>query len=229
MGILLLEGGSEFIGKMEEPDKKALELAGGKTAKVVIIPTAAAPDNNSKRAGNTALKWFRTLGARNVISVPIIDKKSSDDPKISAELDHADLIYILGGFPGYLAHTLTGTRCLNAILRAYQNGAVLAGSSAGAMVLCDWFFDPVDKEIKKGFGIQKDTILIPHHDTFGRSWYSAYFDKISDTRCVGIDEQTGMMDQTGGHQWTVYGKGGITLYLKTSIMSYKSGQTFQYS
>jgi cyanophycinase len=132
MGILLLEGGCEFQGKMEEPDRKAIALAGGENAKIVIIPTAAAPDNNSRRAGNTALKWFRSLGAKNVISLPIIDKHSADDSKLSAELDQAKLIYILGGFPGYLAHTLAETRCLDALLRAYQKGAVLAGRVSGS-------------------------------------------------------------------------------------------------
>jgi cyanophycinase len=228
MGILLLEGGCEFQGKMEDPDRKAIALAGGKNAKIVIIPTAAAPDNNSRRAGNTALKWFRSLGAKNVVSLPIIDKHSADDPKLSAELDQANLIYILGGFPGYLAHTLAETRCLDALLRAYQKGTVLAGSSAGAMVLCEWYFDPAVKEIKKGFGIQKNVILVPHHDTSARSWHSLYFDKISHIQCIGIDEQTGMMNHAGRHRWTVYGKGEITLYLKTAVVSYKSGQTFQY-
>jgi cyanophycinase len=228
MGILLLEGGSEFQGKMEEPDRKALALAGGQNAKVVIIPTAAAPDNNSKRAGDTASEWFQTLGARNISVLPIIDKESANDPGLSAELDHANLIYILGGFTGYLDRTLKESPCLDALLHAYEKGAVIAGSSAGAMVLCERYFDPIVKEIKKGFGILKDVILIPHHDTFGRSWHSLYFDKIADIRCIGIDEQTGMMNQTDRHRWTVYGKGGVTLYLKTSIASYKNGQSFQF-
>jgi cyanophycinase len=228
MGILLLEGGCEFQGKMEEPDRKALALAGGKNAKVAIIPTAAAPDNNSKRAGNTALDWFRRLGARNISALPIIDKESANDPELSAELDQANLIYILGGFPGYLEHTLRKTRCFDALWRAYQKGAVLAGSSAGAMVLCDWYFDPTVKEIKKGFGVLKDAILIPHHDTFGRSWHSQYLDNISDIRCIGIDEQTGMMKQADHHPWTVYGKGGVTLYLKTSKTTYRTGQSFRF-
>ena len=226
MGILLLEGGCEFQGKMEEPDRKALVLAGGINAKVVIIPTAAAPDNNSKRAGNIAIKWFRTLGARDIFSLPIIDKKSADDPGLSGELDDANLIFILGGFPGYLEHTLKKSRCLNALLNAYDKGAVLAGSSAGAMVLCEWYFDPKVKEIKKGFGILKGTILIPHHNTFGHSWHSAYFDTISDIRCIGIDEQTGMINQDGNHRWAVFGKGKVTLYFKSSVVTYDAGQTF---
>ena len=228
MGTLLLEGGCEFQGKMEDPDREALALAGGKNANVVIIPTAAAADDNSKRAGNTAVKWFRTLGAKNISALPIIDKKSADDPELSAELDHSTLIYILGGFPGYLYDTLKETRSLDALLRAYEKGAILAGSSAGAMVLCEWYFDPAVKKITKGVGILKDTILIPHHDTFGHSWHSLYFDKISDIRCVGIDEQTGMINQDGNHRWTVYGKGRVTVYFKSIVITYGAGKTFQY-
>jgi cyanophycinase len=228
MGILLLEGGSEFQGKMEEPDRKALALAGGQDADIVIIPTAAAPDNNSERAGNTALEWFRTLGAKNISVLPIVDKKSADDRELSAVLDRADLIYMLGGFPGYLEHTLRKSRCFDAVQRAYQKGAVLAGSSAGAMVLCAWYFDPAVKDIKKGLGMLKNVMLIPHHDTFGGSWHSIYFNDMSDTRCIGIDEQTGMINQSGADSWTVYGKGKVTLYLKTSVKSYKPGQSFQF-
>ena len=84
------------------------------------------------------------------------------------------------------------------------------------------------KEIKKGYGILKDTILIPHHNTFGHSWPSVYFDTISDIRCIGVDEQTGMINQDGNRRWTVYGRGKVTLYFKSSVVTYDAGQTFQY-
>ena len=226
MGTLLLEGGCEFQGKMAEPDSKALALAGGKKARIVIIPTAAAPDDNADQAGNNALKWFRKLGAQNVISLPIIDKKTAHDKEFSSRLKQANLVYILGGFPGFLEHTLRQSRCLDAISSAYQAGALLAGSSAGAMVLCEWYFDPAVKQIKKGFGILKNVFLIPHHDTFGSAWRSLYLHKIPNVLCIGIDEQTGMINEKDHHRWTVYGKGGTTVYHKTSVDYYRSGQTF---
>ena len=78
MGYLLLEGGAEFGGRMREPDLKAIELAGGFDAPVRIIPTAAAPDNNHQRAGNNGIRWFQSLGARDVGSLPLIDKASAN-------------------------------------------------------------------------------------------------------------------------------------------------------
>ena len=51
IGHILLAGGAEFGGRMSEPDRRAIELAGGAGAPIRIIPTAAAPDNNYVRAG----------------------------------------------------------------------------------------------------------------------------------------------------------------------------------
>lgn len=227
MGILLLEGGCEFQGKMEEPDRKALALAGGENAGVVIIPTAAAQDNNHERAGNNALRWFRGLGARSAVSLPIIDRASANDPEFSSCLNRSDFIYMLGGFPGYLENTLKESLCLAAIRGAYQRGAVLAGSSAGGMVLCEQYFDPADNQLKNGFGFQKKIVLIPHHDTFGSTWRDLYLDDIQDALCVGIDEQTGMIKESAHDQWTVYGKGGVTVYREISVDYFGSGKEFR--
>jgi cyanophycinase len=64
MEYTVLEGGGEFGGRMSEPDLRALELAGGMNARVVILPTAAAPDQNHQRAAKNGLDWFAALGSR---------------------------------------------------------------------------------------------------------------------------------------------------------------------
>src|SRR5215207_4414954 len=141
MGYLLLEGGAEFGGGMREPDRKAIELAGGFDAPIRIIPTAAAPDNNHQHAGNNGVRWFQSLGAKDVLSVPLIDKLSANDENIAGSLRSAKLIYMLGGFTGYLGETLADSAAWDAVLEAYQAGAIVAGSSAGAMVMCEFYYD----------------------------------------------------------------------------------------
>src|SRR5215471_6621271 len=98
MGYLVLEGGAEFGGRMRDSDLHAIELAGGFNAPIRIIPTAAAPDHNHQRAGNNGLRWFQSLGAKDVISLPLIDTQSAADKKIADALRGAKLIYMLGGF-----------------------------------------------------------------------------------------------------------------------------------
>ncbi len=82
MGYLLLEGGAEFGGRMRDPDLKAIELAGGFDVPIRIIPTAAAPDNNHQRAGNNGIRWFQSLGAKDVSAVSLLSKIRADDKNI---------------------------------------------------------------------------------------------------------------------------------------------------
>src|SRR5260370_22429714 len=105
-GYLLLEGGAEFGGQMSEPDRRASELAGGPASTISIIPTAAATDNNHQRAGRNGVNWFKSLGATHVESLPLSDKASANDPAVVNAISQSHLIYMLGGFTGYLGETL---------------------------------------------------------------------------------------------------------------------------
>jgi cyanophycinase len=224
MGYLLLEGGAEFGGQMREPDLKAIELAGGFDAPIRIIPTAAAPDNNHERAGNNGIRWFESLGAKDVGSVPLIDKVSANDEEIAKSLREAKLIYMLGGFTGYLGETLKGSAAWQAVLEAYATGAVVAGSSAGAMVMCEFYYDPGHAQVVNGLNLVADSIVLPHYNTFGKSWASRLLE-ISEARLIGIDERTGMLDDSAG-TWTVYGAGNVTLYRNKEVETYPTGRSF---
>ena len=224
MGYLLLEGGAEFGGRMHDPDLKAIELAGGFEAPVRIIPTAAAPDNNHRRAGDNGIRWFQSLGAKDVGSLPLIDKVSANDENIAQSLREAKLIYMLGGFTGYLGETLKGSVAWQAALEAYANGAVIAGSSAGAMVMCEFYYDPSRGQVTGGLNLVPNAIVMPHYDTFGKSWASRLLE-ISQVTLVGIDERTGMLDDGRG-TWTVHGAGNVTLYRNQEVEIYVTGKSF---
>jgi cyanophycinase len=228
-GYLLLEGGAEFGGLMVQPDTRALELAGGPAAPVSIIPTAAAPDNNHQRAGNNGVRWFRSLGAANVTVVPIVDAASANDPTLAEQVRRSRLIYLLGGFTGYLGETLKGSLCWQAALEAYAQNAVLAGSSAGAMVLCQYYFDPARQQVVEGLSLLPNTCVLPHHNTFGQRWAPRLSALLPEVALLGIDERTGMLDDGDGerkHAWRVYGQGTVTLYRHGQTIAYHSGQQF---
>ena len=224
MGYLLLEGGAEFGGAMREPDLRAIELAGGFDTPICIIPTAAAPDNNHVRAGNNGIHWFQSLGARDVGSLPLIDKESANDPHIAEMLRKAKLIYLLGGFTHYLGQTLLGSRAWEAVLEANQNGAVIAGSSAGAMVLCEHYFDPGGGKVERGLNLVPNACVLPHHNTFGKNWAGKLMSLLPGVTLLGIDEYTGMILDAG--KWTVYGDGVVTVYRGDDVDEYKGGHQF---
>lgn len=226
MGYLLLAGGAEFGKRMAEPDQKAITLAGGPNAPIRIIPTAAAPDRNHTRAGNNGVNWFKSLGAQNVTALPLIDKVSAANDKIISELRNAKLIYLLGGFPEYLGTTLKDSPAWQAALDAYQGGAVIAGSSAGAMVLCQRYYHPETGDVLEGLGLVRNVLVLPHHETFGKNWAPRLLPKLPGVSLLGIDERTGLLDDGKGENWSVLGQGSATIYQGGQVRVYNTGQTF---
>jgi cyanophycinase len=225
MGTLLLEGGAEFGGAMREPDLKAIELAGGFDAPIRIIPTAAAPDHNHQRAGDNGIRWFQSLGARDIISIPLIDRAGAENEKIARSLHDAKLIYMLGGFTHYLGQTLKGSLAWQAALDAHKNGAVIAGSSAGAMVMCRYYYDPGQGHVHEGLDLVPNSLVLPHHNTFGKTWVPQLMTEVPEVTLIGIDEQTGMINDEANN-WTVYGRGAITLYSGSRRPAVNRGDSF---
>jgi cyanophycinase len=227
MGYLLLAGGAEFSGRMSEPDLRAIELAGGFDTPICIIPTAAAPDNNHKRAGNNGIRWFKSLGAKNVFTVDVINSVSANDPSLAASIRASRFIYLLGGFPRHLGETLKNSACWRAALDAYEDGAVIAGSSAGAMVLCEHYYDPYEKKLLRGLNLISNACVLPHHNNFGKSWAKQPIPLLPNVTLIGIDEGTGMVNDMDG-LWRVHGAGEVTLYLGAQVESHSRGGVFSF-
>ncbi len=226
MGYILLEGGAEFGGDMAKPDRRALELAGGCNARISIIPAAAAPDDNYRRAGDNGKRWFQSLGAANVVVLPLIDSLSANDSVIVDALKKSQMIYLLGGFTHYLGQTLSESAAWQAMLFAHDNGAVIAGSSAGAMVLCEYYYHPAADEVIGGLGLLDGACIIPHHNTFGRNWANRLKRMLPGTVLIGIDEETGMVNDGPQGMWHLYGKGEVTLYKDNKTQHFTSGTPF---
>ena len=226
MGYILLEGGAEFGGMMKAPDQRAMELTGGKESRISIIPAAAALDENHERAGANGIRWFQNIGATNVSVLPLIDRNSADDPAVVEALRQSKLIYLLGGFTHHLGQSLSGSDSQQAMVEALDNGAVIAGSSAGAMVLCEFYYNPRADEVVDGLNLVTGACVLPHHNTFGKNWVPRLKHLIPDTCLIGIDEETGMLDDGPSNCWRVYGRGEITLYRAEKTDAFTSNDSF---
>ncbi len=223
MGRFVLQGGGEFAGSMRDSDLRAIELAGGPEVAVSIIPAAAAPDNNHARAGESGRLWFKSLGVVQPDVLPLVDRSSANAPELVSKLTASRLIYLLGGFPGYLQATLNGSAALEAIREALRAGAVVAGSSAGAMVLCRQFYDPLEKKMVAGLGFLTTLCILPHHNRLGAQWADPIQRKFPHLTLVGIDEETGLVSDAPLKQWRVYGRGGVTRYRGGQVDQFSDG------
>ena len=123
-GALVIVGGG---GTTDEIIARTLELAGGKNAVVVVLPQSSAVAD----AGDSSVKMWLGAGAREA------KKVAFTDPDAKAWLEHATLIWMPGGDQNRFMEAIEGTGLDEVIRSAYQKGAVVGGTSAGAAVLSE--------------------------------------------------------------------------------------------
>jgi cyanophycinase len=207
-GTLALVGGAEWREGCRKFDSALLEAAG--TDEVLVLPTAAAFEN-PRRAVETARSYFEELGA-NVSGLMVLGRAEAEDDTNAAVVRSSRFVYVGGGSPMHLRSVLKGSRLWQALLDAWHDGAVLAASSAGAMVLCDPMVDPRGGAYTVGLGLLANMPIFPHHDTAPAHLRERSMElRPEGAILVGIDEQTALIRDPDG-SWRVAGQGLVTLY-----------------
>jgi cyanophycinase len=101
----------------------------------------------------------------------------------------------------------------DALVLAWNDGAVVAGSSAGAMVLCDPMVDPRGGAFTLGLALVGQLAVIPHHDTWPAHKEKRTLDLApAGLPIVGIDERTALIRNPDGG-WASSGAGDVTVFL----------------
>lgn len=139
------------------------------------------------------------------------------------------VIYMGGGSQIKLRDELKATGIDELIRPAWKYGdVVLAGSSAGAMVLfwemlLDPEFDPERVDLTDGIGPMAGGIVMPHWDITKQSVKDNLVNTHPDKLIIGIDEDTALRWRMG--VCDVLGTGKVTLLGRSSGM-YGSGEEF---
>src|ERR1019366_103923 len=132
-GPLALVGGDEFHPGNEHQDEILRDACAGRPAYVV----ATAAQDFASGAVEAARRWFAGLGLE-VRELRIRSKEDARSAEVVAEAAGAGLVYIAGGDPGTVVDVLRSSPVWKAIALAWRGGSAVAGSSAGAMALCQW-------------------------------------------------------------------------------------------
>ncbi len=133
---LFAKGNLVIIGGGEVPDRimnKIIELAGGKSANILILPMASAEPIET---AESRLKQFIELGALNS-SFVLISKDNADEDSILQKFNGVTGVFFSGGDQNRLTKALLGTKSLEMIKKIYINGGVISGTSAGAAVMSE--------------------------------------------------------------------------------------------
>jgi cyanophycinase len=220
-GTLVLCGSGEFTPAMAEVDRGILAGIGSRQVRVAIVPTAAGLEDTPKSWVEMGTAHFAALGAE-ATGVMVLDRADAEDPRHAAAIANADWIYFSGGKPGYLVETLSGSPFWSAVLARHRAGAVLAGASAGAMMLGSrtlHFPDGLDETtgiprrvaVRDALGLLPGIFVAPHFDTvpaeLWRSWVHIWPDQ---HRMLGIDEDTAIVERAD--RWSVVGRGRAVVF-----------------
>ncbi len=200
---------------MDEVDRGLLEGL-RPHARVAIVPTAAGLEDTPRQWVAMGAEHFRELGAEPV-AVMVLSAADASDRRWVDAVATADWVYFSGGDPGHLVSTLEGSPFWSAVLARRREGAILAGSSAGAMAFGATTFVPTDRgpdglpramRTRRALGLLPSVIVAPHFDAIPDAVFSGWASLVpADHRLLGIDENTALVDGAGG--WTVRGRGRV--------------------
>jgi cyanophycinase len=207
-GPLALVGGAEWT---EGCDFDAsLWDASGRTD-VVVLPTAAAYEH-PERAIDAASKWFAALGA-TVRGLMILSRRDAEQEEFARQVREARFLYLGGGSPLHLRSVLKDSPVWAAVVEAWNHGAVVAGSSAGAMVLGDPMVDPRGGALTLGLGLVGHLAVLPHYDTWSEEKAHRTVQLATGhLRIAAVDERTALIRDPDG-SWRTAGSGAVTVYV----------------
>ncbi len=215
-GVLMPIGGAE-----DKLDDKIIlsafaQIAGGKSARIAIVPTAS----SIEAAGLRYKALFLGMGVESAEVVYIANRDDANGHAPLQFVQDATGIFLTGGNQLRLSAIIGGTRFEQLVRQRHVEGAVVAGTSAGASILSAHMVAsgasgnaPKQRmaQMVAGFGLISNVIIDQHfrqRDRIGRLLSLV----ASNPRLlgIGIDEDTAaMIDDAGVLE--VIGRHGITV------------------
>jgi cyanophycinase len=223
-GKLVIIGGAQT----HEIIKKFVELAGGKDARIIVIPNAG---SDPKECSEEEVAEHKSYGAQS--DYLLFTRETADADSNLKKMDWANAVFFTGGDQLDLTRDMLGTKLLQKVYDIYNKGGVIAGTSAGAAVMSEVMitgnelinkdttvnFVGIQKgnvEMKQGFGFLKNVIVDQHF--LKRKRHNRTISALLEHPKlfgIAIDESTSVIvnpDQT----FDVFGNNQVLVYDPTS-------------
>jgi cyanophycinase len=237
-GPVALVGAGEFLAPMAEFDRGLLAATARTRPRVVILPTASAPDGEAifRTWAEMGVEHFSALGAE-VEPVLVRNVAEGHDGAALQAIGEADLVYLSGGHPRYLLRVLCESPLGAALASAHARGAIVAGCSAGAMAIVGRTMDfrvlpkmriPLPFPIRwaPGLCLVDGITVLPHYDAWPEPLSALVaLQAPKGSVVVGIDEDTAVVGRNGA--WQVYGAGRVTVWRGRHRERFRRGEAFR--
>ena len=234
-GTLVIIGGSERFSQREIWEE-IVESAGGRGAKIAVIPAA---NGDPLRKGGWVVSTLNQCGAEAFlvplawVKVPKTPEEIAADPQWVDRVRDATGVFFIGGSQDRITtalYTAEGrqTPMLEAIWDIYREGGVIAGTSAGAAVMSRVMYRDapsvlatlqkgvrMGKEIDRGLGFLNESWFVDQHclvrGRFARALVAMHDQSFQ--YGLGVDENTAVVVRQGKSAKVVGYKGVLILDL----------------
>ncbi len=221
-GFLIPIGGAEE--KLHNPQilDRFVDVCGGKTARISIIPTASELEDT----GRNYEKLFRKLGIRHARVLQIETREDCYADEWLTYIEKSDGVFMTGGNQLRLSTTIGGTPVAQLIRRRNAAGMHVAGTSAGAAFMPEHMIagghegstpSPDMVTMAPGLGLTNNFIIDQHfrqRDRLGRLLTALAYNPFAIG--IGLDEDTAAFIRPGD-DLEVVGSGGITVIDPTHL------------
>ena len=212
-GALVIVGGA-----MRDPGimERFLNLAGGPSAPIVVIPTAGGGEDYDEFY--QGLSAWRDAGATDLTVLHTNDRSEADSDAFVKAIREANGVWFPGGRQWRLADSYLGTKTEEELWNLLDRGGVIGGSSAGATIQGSYLARGDTRtntvmmgDHEEGFGFLKNTAIDQHVLKRNRQ-----FDLIEIIRArpellgIAIDENTAVVVQ--GDAFEVIGQSYVLIY-----------------
>lgn len=212
-GSLVIIGGGLGDGEIVE---RIIDLAGGRDAPLVVIPTAGGATQYDKYW--TGQRPFTEAGVSDITVLHTYDRAVADTEGFVAPLRRARAVFFGGGRQWRLADAYLNTRTHRELFALLERGGVISGSSAGATIMGS-FLVRGDTETntvmmgdhEEGFALLKNVGIDQHLLRRNRQ-----FDLIEVIEAhpellgIGLDEDTAIIVE--GDRFEVIGESYVAIY-----------------
>ncbi len=216
-GTVIVIGGAEDRIRDRVILQRFVALAGGPRATIALISSASA---FGVEAAERYRQVFTELGARHVHPIHATSRAEANDESAVAAVNEAGGIFLTGGNQLKLASIIGGTRLAEAILKRFREGAVVAGTSAGASAMSSHMIafgtsgaTPKQRmaQIAAGLGVLPGVIVDQHFQQ--RNRLGRLLSLVAQNPSLlglGVDEDTaGVVGPD--HVMEVIGRGSVTV------------------
>lgn len=221
-GPLVIIGGAEDREHDQRILREFVRLAGGTQAQIVVLTAAT---SEPWEAGETYIEVFQRLGAAEITVVDTRDSEDANHIAAVRAIGTATGIFFTGGDQARIVERIKGTLLEDALHKRHADGAVIAGTSAGAAIMPEVMILRGESDtsprsdavlLGTGLGFIKEMVLDQHFAQRGRlgRLLTALLQNPSLVG-IGIDENTAIIVQ--GHEFEVIGEGAVTIIDESAI------------